>query len=111
MPEPHETPGSGEWGVGSRGGRGVPNPTPHSPLPTPSLIPLRAQLACARRELALRTRVYPRLVAQETMRPEAAERELAAMRAITLTLQRLVEAEAGGGEQAEVCGGQGGDGG
>jgi len=49
---------------------------------------MRLQLACARRELALRTRVYPRLVAKGTMLPEAAEHELAAMTAIVRTLAR-----------------------
>lgn len=76
----------------------------------PDDVPLRAQLACARRELALRTRVYPRLVARETMRPEAAERELQAMRAIVRTLKALAQAEDDGSGQAEVCGGQGEDG-
>ena len=91
---PDETPGSGEWAVGSREGTDPsPNPTPHSLPPTPSLIPLRAQLACARRELALRTRVYPRLIAQGTLRPEAAERELQAMQAIVRTLTALAQAE------------------
>ena len=38
---PDETPGSREWGVGSRGGTDPsPTPTPHSLLPTPSLIPV-----------------------------------------------------------------------
>ena len=68
----------------------------------PDAVPLRAQLACARRELALRVRVYPRLVANETMLHSTAVRELAAMKAIITTLTRLVEAEAGEGGQAEL---------
>ena len=67
---------------------------------------LRAQLACAKRELALRVRVYPRLVANETMLQSTATRELAAMSAIVRTLKGLVEAEAGeGAKQAELFGG------
>lgn len=65
-------------------------------------IPLRLQLACATRELALRIRVYPRLVANETMLHSTAVRELAAMRAIIATLRRLVAAEAGAGGQGEM---------
>lgn len=66
---------------------------------------LRAQLACAKRELALRVRVYPRLVANETMLQSTATRELAAMSAIVRTLKGLVEAEAGeGAKQAELFG-------
>lgn len=65
-------------------------------------VPLRLQLACARRELALRSRVYPRLVAQETMLQSTATKELAAMSAIVRTLAGLVAAEAGAGGQAEL---------
>lgn len=65
-------------------------------------VSLRAQLACARRELALRVRVYPRLVANETMLQATAVRELAAMRAIITTLTTLVEAEADVSGQAEM---------
>lgn len=68
----------------------------------PDAVPLRLQLACARRELALRTRVYPRLVANETMLQSTATRELAAMSAIVRTLKGLVETEAGEGGQAEL---------
>lgn len=71
----------------------------------PSSVPLRLQLACARRELALRVRVYARLVANETMLQSTATRELAAMSAIVRTLKALVEAERGEGGQAELFGG------
>jgi hypothetical protein len=57
-------------------------------------VPLTDQLACARRELALRRKVYTRLVAMEAMLSTQAARELAAMEAIVQTLERLVEAEA-----------------
>jgi hypothetical protein len=70
----------------------------------PDDVPLRQQLACAKRELALRLRLYPRLVAQETMLHSTALRELAAMRAIVGTLTRLVAAEDGDGGQAELFG-------
>jgi homoserine dehydrogenase len=68
-------------------------------------VPLRLQLACAKRELALRVRVYPRLVANETMLQSTAQHELAAMTAIVKTLGRLVAEEAGAGGQAELFGG------
>ena len=66
-------------------------------------VPLRLQLACARRELALRVCLYARLTAHGTMAQRTALRELAAMRAIVRTLKGLVEAEAGeGARQAEL---------
>ena len=68
-------------------------------------VSLRTQLACARRELALRGRVYPRLVANETMLPAQATKELAAMSAIVATLKTLVEAEADVSGQADLFGG------
>jgi hypothetical protein len=71
----------------------------------PDAVPLRLQLQCARRELALRARVYPRLVANETMLHATAVREMAAMRAICDTLRRLVEPDEGDGGQAELFGG------
>lgn len=74
----------------------------------PDAVPLRLQLACARRELALRVRVYPRLVANETMLQSTATKELAAMSAIVRTLKALVDAEDGEGAQAELFTQQGG---
>jgi len=69
----------------------------------PDAVSLRLQLACAKRELALRARVYPRLVANERMLQSTATQELAAMSAIVRTLARLVEAERGDVErQAEL---------
>jgi len=68
----------------------------------PDAVSLRRQLACARRELALRARVYPRLVANETMLQSTATHELAAMSAIVRTLTALVAAERGEGGQAEL---------
>jgi hypothetical protein len=71
----------------------------------PDAVSLRRQLACATRELALRHRVYPRLVANETMRERTAADELQAMTAICGTLARLVAEDEGGGGQAELFGG------
>jgi hypothetical protein len=66
-------------------------------------VPLRQQLQCARRELALRVCLYPRLVGHGLLRDRTAVRELAAERAIIATLTRLVEAEADDGAgQAEL---------
>lgn len=75
----------------------------------PDAVPLRLQLACAKRELALRVCLYPRLVAHGTLRARTALRELAAQRAIIATLKGLVEAEAGASVQAELFGGTRGD--
>lgn len=52
-------------------------------------ITIEQQLACARRELALRRNVYPKMTFSGRMKPEEAERELAAMSAIVETLLKL----------------------
>jgi hypothetical protein len=57
-------------------------------------VSLSDQLACARRELKLRTSLYPRWVAAEQMTDRAAKRELAGMTAIVQTLLSLIEADA-----------------
>jgi len=75
----------------------------------PDAIPLRQQLAFAARELALRERVYPRLIANETMLQRTAHRELEAMAAIIRTLKRLVAEDEGAGGQAELFGGTAGE--
>ena len=67
----------------------------------PEAVSLRLQLACARRELARRVRVYPGLIASDTMLTSTATHELAAQTAIVRTLARLVAAEERGG-QAEL---------
>jgi len=56
--------------------------------PTPA-IPLEVQVACAKRELALRRNVYPRMVAGKRMNVFKAEEEIAAMQAIVQTLEAL----------------------
>jgi hypothetical protein len=56
-------------------------------------ISLHDQLACARRELRMRTTCYPRWVQDGRMNPDTADHELAAQRAIVETLTALVEQE------------------
>lgn len=51
------------------------------------------QLRCAKREVRLRKRVYPRLVAEGKMTPRQARVELAAMHAIVQTLEQLLAAQ------------------
>lgn len=56
-------------------------------------VSLLEQLACARRELSLRLKVYPKWVAHEQMTEPVAQREIAAMTAIVHSLDHLVKAE------------------
>jgi hypothetical protein len=53
-------------------------------------VGLQDMLACARRELAMRERVYPRWVATNKMTKAAAERELRVMRAIVAHFETAV---------------------
>ena len=57
-------------------------------------IPLAVQLACVRREIAMRDRVYQCLVLAGKMPRAAAERELATMEAVLQSLLRLQTQEA-----------------
>lgn len=52
-------------------------------------IPLADQLRCAKRELHMRLRVYPRWVESGRMSLDDAGREIATMRAIVDTLAQL----------------------
>jgi hypothetical protein len=52
-------------------------------------IPFADQIGCVRREIAMRERVYPKWVNAGRMKAEAAEREIAAMRAVLKTLLSL----------------------
>lgn len=52
-------------------------------------IPLEVQIACAKRELAMRKRVYPTFVAGKRLNKFKAEEEIAAMAAILATLEGL----------------------
>lgn len=54
-------------------------------------ISLHDQLACAKRELSLRHRVYQKWVAEGKMDELRAQKELAGMEAIVATLQGLCE--------------------
>jgi hypothetical protein len=51
---------------------------------------IEAQIACVRRELALRKRVYAKRVLERKMKPEEADHELACMQAVHDTLRALV---------------------
>lgn len=46
------------------------------------------EIACARRELAMRERVYPRWIQAGRMTPEQSRHEIATMRAIVKRLER-----------------------
>lgn len=51
-------------------------------------VGLDAQIACVRREISMRERVYPRLCAAGKMKDEKAASELAAMKAVLATLEK-----------------------
>lgn len=53
-------------------------------------VSLQDQLECAKRELAMRRRVYPKFVDSGRMTPRSAEREIRAMSAIVDTLVKLI---------------------
>lgn len=57
------------------------------------MITLEQQIACIRRELALRQRNYPRWVADGRMKQAESDHQLAAMQAAHDTLMKLKEAE------------------
>ncbi len=56
---------------------------------TAPTISFADQIACVRREIAMRERVYPKWVSAGRMKAEAAEREIAAMCAVLKTLLSL----------------------
>jgi hypothetical protein len=51
---------------------------------------LKAQLACVKREIALRKSVYPTWVLRHKMKPETADHELNCMQAVHDTLATLL---------------------
>lgn len=53
-------------------------------------VPLTDQIKCAKREVAMRERAYPKWVQAGRMKREAAEYELAAMRAVVATLEAMM---------------------
>lgn len=55
------------------------------------MISIGDQIRAVKREIAMRERVYPRRVAAKQMKAEAAEHELAAMRAVLATLELVAE--------------------
>ena len=50
------------------------------------MILIEAQIACARRELEMRKRAFPRWIGQGRISPAKAQHEIAAMEAIVETL-------------------------
>lgn len=56
-------------------------------------IPLRDQIACVTREIAMRRRVYPRWIESGRMRQEESDREIARMEAVLATLSACEEKE------------------
>ena len=56
-------------------------------------ISLQTQLECAKREVAMRRRVYPRWVEADRMTQVKSAQEISAMEAIVETLARLRAAE------------------
>ena len=59
----------------------------------PSEVNRQAQVACARRELGKRRFVYPRLIGNGKLTQAEAEREIACMEAILITLTKLLTEE------------------
>lgn len=56
-------------------------------------VPLHVQIDAAKRELDLRRKVYPRLVAKGSLRQSSADEEIAAMTAIIETLETLMRSQ------------------
>jgi hypothetical protein len=50
---------------------------------------LEAQMACVKREIALRQRVYPKWVQSGRMKLDMADREIACMTAVLRSLEKL----------------------
>ena len=57
---------------------------------SPDEITLGMQIAGVKREIQMRERVYPKLVWGGTMKQHTADVEMAAMRAVLATLEKLV---------------------
>lgn len=65
-----------------------------------SFVPLIDQIKCIDRELALRERVYPRLILTKRITQPRAEREIEHLKAVKRTLDALMHSP---GTFAEVC--------
>lgn len=52
-------------------------------------VPIERQIACVRREVGMRRRVYPGWVAARRLTQEEADRQLEAMEAALATLERV----------------------
>ena len=59
------------------------------PLNLPQSVSLAQQIACVKREIGMRTRVYPRWVSASRMTQAKADSELQAMHAVLDTLQEI----------------------
>ncbi len=57
------------------------------------IVGLDRQIACVRREVGMRKRVYPRWVATGKMTQEEADRQIEAMEAVQATLEKLRDDE------------------
>lgn len=57
------------------------------------MIDIEAQVACARREVAMRKRVYPRWIESGRFSQAKADHEIAAMEAIIATLEAVAAKE------------------
>jgi hypothetical protein len=56
---------------------------------TETKFSLQDQLTCVHREIGMRERVYPKFVMSGKMKQEAADREIACMKAVHMTLLAL----------------------
>lgn len=56
-----------------------------------SEVPIEDQIACLKRELAMRRGVYPRWVQQHKLTQANADKEMARMEAALATLQRIAD--------------------
>lgn len=54
---------------------------------------IKEQIACVKREITMRLRVYPRLIAAGKMTPTKADYEVGAMRAVLATLETVAATE------------------
>lgn len=69
------------------------------------MITLEQQIACARREVAMRRNVYPKWVKSGRMKQEQADHEIAVMDAIVFTLRQLEQQREGAKSPTPPTGG------